>query len=130
MPIRKSQLLAIVRELDIPVEEADASIHLTYRPAAYTQRWRYEMVSRLNAVAALRTSDQLDQDAVARAEESVDDHLRSLITSWDLQRDDGSEYPVGYDALNEMGFAATLIWEAIQEDARPKRSSSPTSNSI
>lgn len=105
MPIRVSALTADRRTLKVAF--GDDALSITYKPSA------------VNAVQEARELEEREkgQHLMAQARS-----LAEIVTSWDLQDDDGKPLPVTADVIAPIGLDFTAkLTRAILDDLLPNR---------
>lgn len=98
-------------------EGEEPLISLAYRLGSITPRWEAEAAAR--------------QESAAKDDTTwIVPLLVVLVSSWDVQTDDGKPYPLTEDALSELPYALLFgIWGCIIGDAEvPKASTSVSSD--
>lgn len=111
MPIRVSALTADRRT--IKVDFGDDTLNLTYKPSA------------VNAVQEARELEEREKGQVLLAQARS---LAEIITSWDVQDDDGKPLPVSADVMAPLGLDFTAkVTRAILDDLLPNRQTATVS---
>lgn len=111
MPVRLSALTADRRTIKVPF--GDDTLTLTYRPSA------------INAVQEARELEDREKGLHLLSQARS---LAEIISSWDLQDDDGQPVPVEPEVLGQLGLDVTsALTRAILDDLLPNRTTAPAS---
>jgi hypothetical protein len=112
VPIKLSALTADRRRLNVHFDSGE--LNIVYRPSA------------INAVQEARENEQREKGENLKSQAHS---LVEILTSWDLEDDDGQPVPITHELMETLGMEFTrTLTRAVLDDLLPNRTPPATSS--